>query len=186
MMKNERPKSEEKMLEATYVEREIIAKLDEVAEQYLRKGYGSEDQDRKIVKYSPVEALHLLELKRMNLKDDEGKDVNFNQLLAKTSMIEKNLWRDYIVYRDLRRRNYVVKDGFSSELRFRVFERGEYSEKPAKYLVAIIYEGKNVSVEKIMEWLEICRSVRKELTLAVVDRRNEVVYYTLKTVDLVP
>lgn len=186
MMSAERPISNEKIIEAVYAEGEIVSKMDEVVSHYLAKGFGSEDQDRKVVRYSPVEALFLVEMKKMNLKDSEGRNLDFNQLLTKLSVLDRNIWRDYIVYRDLRKRHYVVKDGFSSELRFRVFDRGEYSEKPAKYLVAIIYEGKDMSVEKILEWLEACRNMRKELALAVVDRRNEVVYYTLKMVDLTP
>ena len=89
-----------------------------------------------------------------------------------------------MVYRDLRKRRYVVKEGFSEELRFRVFERGEYGEKPAKYVVAIISEGKDVPVEKLRQWLSACRGMRKELVLAVIDRRNEIIYYKASLVDL--
>ncbi len=178
--------SADKVVAATFLSGRITSSLNDVTEYYVRRGYGVKDEDKKIVEFSPVEALFLLEMGRMKLSDPDGREIYFNQLLGELSIKEPNLWRDYIVYRDLRKRHYVVKDGFSSELRFRVFERGEYMEKPAKYLVAIIYEGRNLPIRKLLEWLEICRNNKKELTLAVVDRRNEVVYYNVKMVDLTP
>lgn len=175
-----------KVVTAIYLDGKISSPLNDVAEYYLRRGYGVKGEDGKIVEFSPVEALFLLEIGRMKLNDLQGREIYFNHLLGDLSIKDPSLWRDYIVYRDLRKRHYVVKDGFSSELRFRVFERGEYMEKPAKYLVAIIYEGRNLSIRKLLEWLEVCRNNKKELTLAVVDRRNEVVYYNVKMVDLNP
>jgi len=182
----EKVNSTDRIIQATYLNGRVTSPLSSVTEYYLRRGYGTRDEAKKIVEYSPVEALYLLETGRMKLNNIQGEEVYFNQLLEELSFKEQTLWRDYIVYRDLRRRNYVVRDGFSSELRFRVFERGEYLEKPAKYLVAIVYEGRDLPIQKLVEWLEVCRNNKKELVLAVVDRRNEVVYYTVKMVDLVP
>jgi tRNA splicing endonuclease len=36
----------------------------------------------------------------------------------------------------------------------------------------------------MMEWLSVARKLRKELVIAVVDRRNEVIYYKASIVDL--
>ncbi len=113
-----------------------------------------------------------------------GEELDFNGLLAALKQLDENIWRDYVVYRDLRERNYVVKDGVNKELRFRVFERGKYGEEPARYLIAPLMEGKNISVEKMIEWLSAARKLRKELVIAVVDRRNEVIYYKASIVDL--
>lgn len=185
-MNNEKTDSTDRIVYATYLNGRVTSPLSVVTEYYLRRGYGNKDEAKKIVEYSPIEALYLLETGRMKLNNVEGEEIHFNQLLEDLSFKEQTLWRDYIVYRDLRKRNYVVRDGFSSELRFRVFERGEYLEKPAKYLVAIVYEGRDLPIHKLVEWLETCRNNKKELALAVVDRRNEVVYYIVKMVDLVP
>jgi len=45
-------------------------------------------------------------------------------------------------------------------------------------------EGRNVPVEMLLGWLSACRKMRKELVIAVVDRRNEVIYYKAALVDL--
>lgn len=176
----------DKIISARYLEGRIVSSLDDATRYYLKRGFGNVDEAKNMVEYSLVEVLFLLEAGKMKIADHRGEEVYFNQLLEESSLKEPTLWRDYIVYRDLRKRSYVVKDGFSSELRFRVFDKGEYMEKPAKYLVSIIYEGRDLSIQKLLEWLEICRNNKKELVLAVVDRRNEVIYYIVKMVDLVP
>lgn len=137
-----------------------------------------------MVTYSYPEALYLVENGRMKIADSSGAELDFNGLLEILKQLNENVWRDYVVYRDLRERRYVVKDGVNAELRFRVFERGKYGKEPAKHLIAPILEGKNVPVEKLREWLSICRKMRKELVIAVVDRRNEVIYYRASLVDL--
>ncbi|MEM2188705.1 MAG: tRNA-intron lyase, partial [Nitrososphaerota archaeon] len=150
----------------------------------LSKGYGSEDQAGGLIVYSYPEALYLVETGRMKIILSSGEELDFNGLLAALKQLDENIWRDYVVYRDLRERNYVVKDGVNKELRFRVFERGKYGEEPARYLIAPLMEGKNISVEKMIEWLSAARKLRKELVIAVVDRRNEVIYYKASIVDL--
>lgn len=162
----------------------IEAEKNEQSGKLLSKGYGSEDPEKRLITYSYPEALYLVESGRMRVLTDDGRELDFNQLLELLKPLDENLWRDYVVYRDLRGRRYVVRNGVNQELRFRVFERGKYGKEPAKYLVAPVMEGKNVLVERLLEWLSACRKMRKELVIAVVDRRNEVIYYKAALVDL--
>ena len=134
--------------------------------------------------YSYPEALYLVENGWMRVLNSQDIELDFNMLLEELKQLDENVWRDYVIYRDLRNRKYVVKDGFSEELRFRVFERGKYGKEPARYVIAPIVEGKNLPIKRLQEWLVTCRKMRKELLIAVVDRRNEVVYYKARLVDL--
>ncbi|MEM0329225.1 MAG: tRNA-intron lyase [Nitrososphaerota archaeon] len=172
------------MIEARLRDARIETEKSDEAIKLLSKGYGSEDQASGLIVYSYPEALYLVETGRMKIILSSGEGLDFNRLLATLKQLDENIWRDYVVYRDLRERNYVVKDGVNKELRFRVFERGKYGEEPARYLIAPLMEGKNISVEKMIEWLSAARKLRKELVIAVVDRRNEVIYYKASIVDL--
>ena len=134
--------------------------------------------------YSYPEALYLVENGWMRVLNSQDIELDFNMLLEELKQLDENVWRDYVIYRDLRNRKYVVKDGFSEELRFRVFERGKYGREPARYIIAPIVEGKNLPIKRLQEWLVTCRKMRKELVIAVVDRRNEVVYYKARLVNL--
>ena len=175
---------EERVVKAVLRDGEIIASIDQGSLHYLSRGYGEKDSEQGIIRYSYPEALYLVEEGRMRVLDESGEELTFNQLLESLERLDENVWRDYVVYRDLRKRRYVVKDGFSKSLRFRVFDRGKYGKEAAKYIVAPIYEGKDVEVEELMSWLSASRNMRKELVIAVVDRRNEVIYYRASLVDL--
>jgi len=172
------------LIEARIVNGRILAGRSGAAIELLAKGYGVEDRMEEAIAYSNPEALYLVESGWMRVYDSNGGQLDFNSLLNLLKRLDENIWRDYVVYRDLRRRRYVVKDGVSPELRFRVFERGEYGKEPARYMVAPLMEGKTLSVAKLEEWLRICRKMSKELVIAVVDRRNEVIYYKASMVDL--
>ena len=54
---------------------------------------------------------------------------------------DKNILTKFLIYRDLRNRGYIVKDGFGFGSDFRVYERGHFGEKGAKYLIFGMNEG---------------------------------------------
>ncbi len=149
---------------------------------FKERGYGDPRPDGRWG-FSPVETLYLIENGKARVYK-AGRAMEFNELLTSFIQREGNIWRDYVIYMDLRKRRYVVKEGFGSKLRFRVFERGKYLEKPAKYLIIPLYEGENIKVQELLDLLKSCRAMNKEAVVAVLDRRNEVVYYTASLVDL--
>ena len=151
---------------------------------FLERGYGETDKTGFLV-LSPVETLYLVEVGKIRVeKEQDSGSYRFEELVNIFSRWSTTFWRDFVIYRDLRKRRYVVKDGFSDDLRFRLFERGEYGEKPAKYVVIPIQEGREVSIEHLLKLIKTCRSMNKEPIIAVVDRRNEIVYYSASQVEL--
>jgi tRNA-intron endonuclease len=67
---------------------------------------------------------------------------------------------------------------------FRVYERGDYSKDTAKYLVVSVQEGKPIAVESLSRALTQSLSLKKELVLAVMNRRGEIVYYSVSELSL--
>lgn len=149
---------------------------------FKARGYGDKRPDGGWG-FSPVETLYLVENGRAEVYRLNTR-LGFNDLLSFFIQKDANIWRDYVIYMDLRKRRYVVKEGFGPKLRFRVFDRGEYLEKPAKYLVIPLYEGESISVEELLDLLRSCRAMNKQAVVAVLDRRNEVVYYNAAMADL--
>jgi tRNA-intron endonuclease len=70
-----------------------------------------------------------------------------------------------------------VKDGFGFGIDFRVYERGEYQKKPAKYLVYALNEGINLKIEDLYDLIDQTVKMGKNSVLAVIERRGEVIYY---------
>jgi tRNA-intron endonuclease len=112
------------------------------------------------------------------------KEADFQSVLKEFESTSENAWTQYLAYRDLRSRGYVVREGFGSGVDFRVYERGEYSKDAAKYLILNVQEGKPLSLEELARTLKQSQSLKKELVLAVMNRRGEVVYYSVSQLNL--
>jgi len=146
------------------------------------KGYGTPENNKLLLTY--YEALYLLYKKNMEIEDEKGENIGFKELLKHYKCTDENAWAKYLVYRDLRSRGYVVRGGFGAGIDFRVYERGEYSEKTAKYLVRSVLEGKPTSLDDLTRTLRQCQSLKKQLVLAVMNRRAEIVYYSVSQLTL--
>ncbi|UCD73094.1 MAG: tRNA-intron lyase, partial [Candidatus Bathyarchaeota archaeon] len=90
----------------------------------------------------------------------------------------------YLIYRDLKSRGYVVRGGFGWGVDFRVYERGKYGEVTARYLILSMREGKPISLEDLIRVLRQSQTLKKELVLAVMNRRGEIVYYSISELTL--
>jgi tRNA-intron endonuclease len=146
------------------------------------RGYGIIENDELLLTF--YEALYLLEKNMLEVEDEKGESVDFQRLLRCYEAVNENAWAAYLIYRDLRSRGYVVREGFGLGVDFRVYERGEYGKDAAKYLVLNIQEGKPISLEDLTRAMMHCQSLKKELVLAVINRRGEIVYYSVSQLTL--
>jgi len=142
------------------------------------RGYGTlEDKELCLSFY---EALFLLSKGIIDVKDEKtGHEVSFQNLLQCYQSVEENAWVKYLVYRDLRSRGYVVREGFGLGIDYRVYDRGEYGKEIAKHLIFVIQEGQPVEVKELARVLKYVQNLKKRLILAVINRRGEIVFYSL-------
>jgi len=152
------------------------------ADELSSRGYGTAEDDRLLLAF--YEALYLVDRSALEVSDKKGGNVDFQQLLQCYQAVEENAWARYLIYRDLRSRGYVVREGFGLGVDFRVYDRGDYSKDTAKYLVVTVQEGKPVPVEDLTRALTHSLSLKKELILAVMNRRGEIVYYSVSELTL--
>ena len=142
-----------------------------------QRGYGVTENEEFTLAFH--EALYLLDKGLLEVKDGKGKQVDFQALLLSYEKTNANAWVNYLVYRDLRSRGYVVREGFGAGTDFRVYDRGAYGKNTASYMVLGTQEGKPLPVEELTKALRHCQSQKKELVLAVMNRRGETVYYSV-------
>jgi tRNA-intron endonuclease len=142
-----------------------------------QRGYGTVENE--VFTLAFYEALYLLEKEMLEVKDEKGEEVAFQALLQSYEKTDLNAWVNYLVYRDLRSRGYVVREGFGAGIDFRIYERGAYGKDTAPYLILSTQEGKPVSIEDLTGALQRSQSQKKELILAVMNRRGEIVYYSI-------
>jgi tRNA-intron endonuclease len=137
------------------------------------KGFGEKEGAEYVLK--PYEALYLMHTKRLTLKNKPN--MAFDPLFELLLKYDKNIMTKFLVYRDLRSRGYVAKEGFGFGNDFRVYERGEYEKKPAKYVVFGINEGTNTTAKDLAGAVDQIEKMGKDAVVAVVERRGEVIYY---------
>ena len=142
-----------------------------------QRGYGTSEND--VFSLTFYEALYLLDKELLEIKDNKGRKVDFQALLQAYEQTNANAWVNYLVYRDLRSRGYVVREGFGAGTDFRIYDRGAYGKDTASYMVLGTQEGKPLPVDDLAKTLRHCQSQKKELILAVMNRRGETVYYSV-------
>lgn len=172
------PGVERKRVEAILVENEIMVSSQSDVDALSSRGYGT--VENKKLKLSSYEALFLLDKGLLEIKQKRvKKTLGFQEVLQRFKTLDENAWVKYLIYRDLRSRGYVVRDGFGLGVDFRLYERGEYGKDIAEYIIYGIQEGKPVSIKELTSALKHAQSSKKKLVLAVLNRRGEVVYYSL-------
>lgn len=147
------------------------------AKELHEQGYFGELEGGGLV-LSSVEALFLLDRGKIVVVDEGGKTLSFRELVEVLSKKDENIWLKYLLYSDLRRRGYVVKEGYGRGLEFRVYRRGAaVGKEPAKYLVYGLIEGKTISISELRNISNKAKLSNKDLIIAVIDRQGEITYY---------
>jgi tRNA-intron endonuclease len=144
-----------------------------------QRGYGTAENGGLTLAF--YEALYLLDKELLEVKHEKGREVDFQALLQAYEKTNPNAWVNYLVYRDLRSRGYVVREGFGAGTDFRIYDRGAYGKDTASYMVLSTQEGKPLTIEDLTSALQHCQSQKKELILAVMNRRGEIVYYSISS-----
>ena len=170
-------------IEASVRENDVLISSPEGVERLSSRGYGVPENDKLTL--TLYEALFLLGREVIEVENEKtGEKMGFQDLLKRFQSVDEKAWVRYLIYRDLRSRGYVAREGFGLGIDFRVYERGEYGTETAKYLIFGIQEGQPVSVEELARTLRYVQSLKKNLVLAVINRRGEIVYYSLSQLTL--
>jgi len=136
------------------------------------RGFG--DLKAHNLHFAPYEAFYLLEKQKIKVFDRKSeRELELRDLVRRFSVGKPAIWIKYLVYRDLRDRGYIVREST------REFDFDIYGKGPMRRLISIVYEGGEASLRKLGRLLRYSDREKKELILAVVDRRTDIVYYTL-------
>jgi len=145
-----------------------------------QKGYGDMVKDKLFLK--PFESLYLLYTGKLALFMGK-KNIGFDLFLQICKKQDESILTKFLVYRDLRTRGYTVKDGFGFGSDFRVYAKGDYGEKGAKFLVFGLNEGKQEKMGKLQKKVEEITKMGKEPIIAVIQRQGEVIYYKISRMN---
>lgn len=152
----------------------------EMIHELQLKGFGEIENEKLFLK--SFESLYLLYSDKLILQKGK-KQINFDDLLSTCQKNDPETLTKFLIYRDLKTRGYVVKDGFGFGSDFRVYERGQFGEKGAKFLIFGLNEGQQEKMGTLQKKIEQITQMGKEPVIAVIERRGEVIYYKINRMN---
>ena len=161
--------------EAIIQEKELktIVNENKDRDQLRNKGFGEIFNEEYIL--SGLETLYLLSNNKIRLVGK--REYDFSSLLKIILKKDKKILTKYLIYRDLRSKGYVVKEGFGFGIDFRIYDRGDYGKRPSKYVSIGINEGLNIKSKDFVDMIDQIENMGKDTVIAVLERRGEVIYY---------
>ena len=145
-----------------------------------QKGYGEIEKGKLFLK--PFESLYLLYTHKLFLKKNKTK-IDFDTFMSICQKTNSEILTKFLIFRDLKTRGYIVKDGFGFGSDFRVYERGHFGEKGAKFLIFGLKEGQQEKMGTLQKKIDDITQMGKEPIIAVIERRGEVIYYKINKMN---
>ena len=159
----------------------VVAESNDASRELYDKTRYGEPIDNKKFQYSLIEALYLMERGKFIIVDDKDKKVDFDDFVKKARKIEPNFWVRYVVFKDLRRRGYIVKTALKFGADFRVYDRGiKPGEDHARWIVYPVHETGVQSWYEFAAKNRVAHSTRKRLLIGIVDAENDCTFYEIK------
>ena len=145
---------------------------------YKKSHFGKRKEDK--IQYSFTETLFLVERKKMEVFSKKKK-LSEEELMKKFLRSDKKIQVKYPVFRDLRKKGYVVKTALKFGAEFRVYDKGAKPEKThAKWIVFTDYESKKLTWHEFSSKNRVAHSTKKKLLLAIVDEEGDITYYEIR------
>ena len=170
----------ETKISAKLINEKIIVINPKMQNILTERGFGEPEKDTLVL--DSFEALYLLYNNKLELKK-VNKTIVFDELIQQYIQKNDDILTQFLLYRDLRTKGYVVKDGFGFGSDFRVYERGSYGLKDAKFLIFAFNEGTQQKISKLYKNIEEITKMGKEPIIAVIERRGEIIYYKINKMN---
>ena len=154
----------------------VIIREGNIAKIHEKSHYGNMTEDG--LELSLIEALYLMEKGKLEVNIDSD-DVAIEKLIK--LIRGQGSFTNYIVFKDLRNRGYIVKTGFKYGSEFRLYERGKSpGEGHSNYLVKVASENSKFMMSDLSSYVRVAHGVNKKLLFAVVDDENDITYYNVE------
>jgi len=176
------------------IENRVIIWNSKAVSLYDESGYGKPipEQNPNRLELDLIEAAFLMEKKRLSVyvvENGKKKILSLDDMLRIGSERINQFHIQYVVYRDLRNRGYLVKTGYKFGAHFRVYERGVKLKRGPKaphehtrWVVHAVQEEAAFSLPEMSRAVRLAHNIRATFVWAVVDRENDVTYYIIQRI----
>jgi tRNA-intron endonuclease len=135
------------------------------------------EKKRSKIEYSSVEALFLVSEGKAKVFSRK-KELSEDTLIRKLKKRDRKIETKFAVFRELRKRGYIVKTALKFGAEFRVYDKGD---KPGKaHARWILYTSKESDA---MNWHDfsaknrVAHSTKKNLLIGILDEEGDVSFY---------
>ena len=175
------PKEHKEPVKAYFSKERVLTESSDNGREFYNQSRYGELLDDGRVQLSLIEAIYLLEKKRLIAYDSRNKIIDFQSFLKKAQKVEPNFWVRYCVYRDIRNRGYIIKTALKFGADFRIYDRGgKPGEDHARWVVFPVHEGSTLTWYEFAAKNRVAHSTKKRLLIGIVDAENDVTYYEIK------
>lgn len=182
----------EKTWEGELIENRVVVSGEDAVSLYDEGGYGKPipEEKPKRVELDLVEASYLVEKDKLKVFEKDGskkKKLKEEDIMKVGSRNVNEFHSQFVVFRDLRERGYLVKTGFKFGAHFRVYERGvklkrgpKAEHEHTKFVVHSVAEESAFSLPELSRAVRLAHNIRATFVWAVVDKESDVTYYLIQ------
>ena len=164
--------------DALILDKKTVVLDKRLQDQLHSKGFGERSHSEYIL--DPFESLYLLEKDKLKIAK-KSKILSFNQLMHEFSDKHKEFYPQFVVFRDLRDKGFVVRTGFKFGFDFRVYPKGKNpGEGHSEYVVQVIKQSEKFSMPSLSRMVRMSGTLHTKLLMAVIDSENDINYYSIQ------
>ena len=109
--------------------------------------------------------------------------LSFSDILERFKKYDSHIFSKYLIFRDLSERGYFVTEGYGKGIDLLVYDKGDFPGKSPTIRIIGVEEGGYISVKEILDELYFSILNKKRLVIAVIERRGEVIYYSIESFE---
>ena len=170
-------KKETEKIKAKITGQGIYSNSESAFSLYESSRFGEKKENK--VKYSSVEALYLVEKGKLEVYSG-NKKLDFEQLMRKLKKQDKKIEINYLVFKDMRNRGYIVKTALKFGAEFRVYNKGKKpGEDHAKWILYPVLESQTMTWHEFSAKNRVAHSTKKNLLIGIIDEEGDISYYEI-------
>lgn len=165
----------EKKIKAIFTGETVYSNTKEAVNLFGNARFGEMVEGK--IQYSMQEAMLLVDEGKMDVYE-KSKKLSQKKFLEKCKDTDKKFSTKYSVFKDLRKRGYIVKTALKFGADFRVYEKGKHpGQEHAKWILYPVKENDTLTWHDFSAKNRVAHSTKKNLLIAIVDDEGDITYY---------
>ncbi len=155
----------------------VLVEDDRAASTLYNKGSHGTPEPGGGLRLTFLEASYLVDADRLRVEDGHGGDVTLEDLVSSGGRADPAFEVEYLVYRDMRERGYLVKPSTTPGVDFDVYPRGGNHKDPARQWLLAVSERASFETAPFLDMLHRADGFGRRVLIGVVDEEGDVTHY---------